>query len=109
LLPVDFQWGVVSVKLTLKKCEKERWILYGYVLASTNKIKIIKLLGNQPMVPTQIEKTTGLSLSHISRLLGGLRQKGLVECINSEQKKGRLYVLTDIGFWIYKKLIKLKL
>ena len=35
--------------------------------------------------------------NHISKVLSELKSKEIVECINEEARKGRLYRLTDTG------------
>ena len=83
---------------------KNRWILYGYVIASNRRVDVIKSLKNHPLTPTQIKKETKLNLSHISRTLKNMSQKAIVECLNPGQKKGKLFALTENGVWIYDQL-----
>ena len=42
--------------------------------------------------------------NHISKVLGELKAHELVECINPEVRKGRLYRLTDNGEVIVENL-----
>ena len=88
----------------MKQKEKQLWILFSSVIASPHKTSIVKLLRERPLTPTQIQKETKLNLSHISRLLKGLKEKGIVECLNPNQRKGKLYCLTEHGLWICNKL-----
>jgi len=88
----------------MKQKERELWILYSFVVVSTPKTIIVKLLRGKPLTPTQIQRETKLNLSHISRLLKGLKEKDIVECLNPEQRKGKLYSLTEKGSWIYDHL-----
>ena len=39
----------------------------------------------------------GIRTNHISKVLSELKSKEIVECINEEARKGRLYRLTDTG------------
>ena len=48
-------------------------------------------------MPSQIAKDTGIVQNHISNTLRQLKEHDLVECINPEVRKGRLYRLTDKG------------
>ena len=48
-------------------------------------------------IPSQIAKDTGIVQNHISNSLRQLKEHELVECINPEVRKGRLYRLTDKG------------
>lgn len=84
----------------MKQKERQLWILYSFVVVSTLKTNIVKLLEEKPLTPTQIQREMKLNLSHISRLLKGLKEKDIVECLNPEQRKGKLYSLTKKGSWI---------
>lgn len=69
----------------------------SYVTISKNRTKVMKSLYNQVKIPSKIAKDTGILTNHVSSLLGKLKQHGLVECINPEVRKGRLYRLTEKG------------
>lgn len=56
-------------------------------------------------IPTQIAENSGIRTNHISKVLGELKAHELVECINPEAKKGRLYRLTEKGEDIVGNLI----
>lgn len=57
------------------------------------------------LIPTQIAENSGIRTNHISKVLGELKAYELVECINPEAKKGRLYRLTEKGEDIVGNLI----
>jgi DNA-binding MarR family transcriptional regulator len=58
----------------------------------------LKALADGPATPSDIEKRTETDIAHISRALGELRERGLVELLVSEDtQKGRFYGLTDEG------------
>ena len=63
---------------------------------STEK-KTLKSIGNNVKIPTNIAKDSGIRTNHISKVLSELKSKEIVECINEEARKGRLYRLTDTG------------
>ena len=75
-----------------------------YVERSKYRSKVLKTLANDTKMPSQIAKDTGIIQNHISNTLRQLKDHDLVECINPEVKKGRLYRLTDEGEVIIKKL-----
>ena len=77
---------------------------YGFILASKYRTKIIKSLSESPKIPSQIGRETGIRTHHISATLKPLKEHGIVECVNPEAKKGRLYRLTDLGEELSKKL-----
>ena len=76
----------------------------GYVKISTYRTKVMKSLDDQVKIPSQISKDSGILQNHISAVLKQLKEHELVECINPEVRKGRLYRLTDKGEEIVEKL-----
>ena len=68
-----------------------------YVKKSEYRRKVLKTLANDAKIPSQIAKDTGIVQNHISNTLRQLKEHDLVECINPEVRKGRLYRLTDEG------------
>lgn len=74
-------------------------ILIGkaYVEISSYRLKAMKAIGNETKIPTQIANDCGIRTNHISKVLRELKDYNLVECINEEMRKGRLYRLTAYG------------
>ena len=75
-----------------------------YVKSSGYRMRVLKSLEAYPKMPSEILKDAEIYQNHISNTLRQLREHGLVECINPEVKKGRLYRLTDEGERISGKL-----
>ena len=69
----------------------------SYVQMSKYRIKVMKTLEGDVKIPTVIAKDSGIKTNHISKVLAELKAHELVECINPEVRKGRLYRLTDKG------------
>ena len=84
----------------------------GLVLASYVKISKYRwnvmgtLYENRFLMPSEIANRTGILNNHISFVLKQLKNKGLIECINPEVRKGRLYRLTDTGMEVMSVFIK---
>ena len=78
--------------------------LTSYVLISKYREKTLKSIGDEVKIPTNIAKDSGIRTNHISKVLGELKDHELVECINPEVRKGRLYRLTDKGDELVKNL-----
>lgn len=57
----------------------------------------MKALNGNVKIPSAIARDSGIRTNHISKVLSELKAHELVECINPEVKKGRLYRLTDKG------------
>jgi len=77
---------------------------YAYVTISKHRTTIVKHLKNKFQTPTQIAKDTGVLRNHVSMYLKSLKEYDIVECINPEAKKGRLYRLTSKGEDVADKL-----
>ena len=75
----------------------ELLIEMSYVNISKYRTKVMKSLDGEVLIPSQIAKNSGNRTNHISKVLGELKAHELVECINPEVRKGRLYRLTEKG------------
>ena len=64
----------------------------------------MKALDGDVKIPSVIAKDSGIKTNHISKILSELKAHELVECINPEVRKGRLYRLTDKGEEIVNEL-----
>ena len=76
----------------------------SYVNISKYRTKVMKSLDGEVLIPSQIAKNSGIRTNHISKVLAELKAYELVECINPEVRKGRLYRLTDKGEEIVNKI-----
>ena len=79
------------------KDNDELLTLASYVQISKYREKTLKSIGDNVKIPTKIAKDSGIRTNHISKVLSELKSKEIVECINEEARKGRLYRLTDTG------------
>ena len=73
----------------------------SYVQISSYRTKVMKSLDGDVKIPTQIAKDSNIMPNHI---LSELKAHELVECINPEVRKGRLYRHTDKGEEVVKNL-----
>ena len=71
---------------------------------SQYKLKVMKSLDGEVKIPSEIANDTEIFQNHISNTLRQLKEHGLIECINPEVRKGRLYRLTDKGDELVKNL-----
>ena len=76
----------------------------SYVQISKYMEKVMKSLDGDVKIPTALAKDSGIMTNHISKVLSELKALELVECINSEVRKGRLYRLTETGEDVVKNL-----
>lgn len=82
----------------------ELLILKAYVEISKYRLKVVETLKNEVKTPTNIAKDSSILTNHISNVLKDLKEHEVVECINEEKRKGRLYRLTEKGLEISKYL-----
>ena len=78
----------------------------SYVEISKYRAKVMKALEDDVKIPSQIAKDSEIRQNHISKVLSELKAHELVECINPEVRKGRLYRLTDKGNELVKNIDK---
>ena len=83
-----------------------RWELYGFVMASQHRIKIVRALEVGPSSPKQISQKTDLHLSHVSKTLKDLETNGVVSCLTPALRRGRMYNLTKEGTDILQQINK---
>lgn len=68
-----------------------------YVEKSSYRTKVLKAIGDDVKIPKEIASESGILPNHISNVLRELKEKDIVECINPEVRKGRLYRLSSEG------------
>lgn len=76
----------------------------SYVQISSYRKKVMKSLEGEVKIPSKIAEDSEIRQNHISKVLSELKAHDLVECINPEVKKGRLYRHTDKGEEIVKHI-----
>ena len=77
----------------------------SYIKISKYRTKVMKSLDEgEVLIPTQIAKNSDIRPNHISKVLAELKAHELVECINPEVRKGRLYRLTPKGDELVKNI-----
>lgn len=82
--------------------------LAGFILRSEYRKKVFLSLV-KPIMPSKISKNLNIRLTHITRELRYLKEKNLVECINPNEKIGRLYRLTKKGENLKKNMISIEI
>ena len=70
---------------------------FAYINISTYRIKAIKAMQTGNETPTQIANNSDIRLSHISKVLKELKDCGVAECINEQDRINRIYRLTGLG------------
>ena len=84
--------------------DDEIWQLIGYIKISSIRLKTLRSLESRFMMPSEIARLTGYRATQISNALHDLKEKNLVECMNEDARKGRIYQNTELGLLILKIL-----
>lgn len=70
----------------------------SFVVSSQYRTAVLEQLTEKPATPKTLTERTGFAMSHISRALREMADRGLVELLVDESRtKGRIYGLTDRG------------
>jgi len=49
------------------------------------------------LTPSEIAEKTQIRLNHVSNFLKDLKDNKLIICLNDDEKRGRLYKITELG------------
>ena len=83
----------------------DEWDEISFVIRSQYRVAVLERLMSGPATPSTIAAQADISISHVSRALSKLREKGLVELLVSEdQKKGRVYGITEKGEQVWQRI-----
>lgn len=85
----------------------EDWDLISFVVRSQYRVDVLSRLVEGPATPSKIAADRDIAIAHVSRALSGLREseRDMVELLVSEdQKKGRVYGVTDKGERVWNRL-----
>ena len=74
----------------------------SYVKISSYRLRVVEVLDRNGgvMMPMEIARESGILPNHISKVLRELKDKGILECLNEDARKGRLYRLTGYGWGV---------
>lgn len=77
------------------------------IQSSTYRQRVMQALRERARTPTELAEECDLSIAHVSRALSELRDRDLVELlVPEEQRKGRIYGVTDGGREVFLKFIE---
>ena len=75
-----------------------------FIQRSTYRQRVLNSLNDDVLMLKEIAERSNIKTNHVSKVLSELKSKKLIEIINPEARKGRLYRLTDKGEEIVEKL-----
>jgi DNA-binding MarR family transcriptional regulator len=73
------------------------WKDIGFVIKSKNRLKVLELLNEKPQNPTSLARLLDNHRSSISKIVGELSGRGLIECLTPDDKTFRIYHITSRG------------
>lgn len=74
------------------------WEVVALLTGSRQREVVVEALDEGPATPSTLADRTPLAITHVSRVLGDLREAKAVELLVPEDThKGRIYGLTDTG------------
>jgi len=68
----------------------KNWKDYSFVIRSEHRKRVFDVL-NKPKTPTQLAKELDINLGYISNIIISLLDRKLIECLNPDEKRHRLY------------------
>ncbi|WP_459538154.1 winged helix-turn-helix domain-containing protein [Methanobrevibacter sp.] len=71
--------------------------VYAYVTSSMYRTRALNTIGYGMKTPFEIAREADVPFKAISTTLKELKHAGVVECINEDEVRNRLYRLTDLG------------
>jgi len=74
----------------------KNWKDYSFIVRSEHRKRVFEVL-DKPKTPTQLAKDLNIDLGYISNILISLIERELIECLNPEEKRHRLYVRNKKG------------
>jgi DNA-binding MarR family transcriptional regulator len=83
----------------------ENWGDYSFIIRSENRKKLFLAL-TKPKTPTELAKDIELNLGYVSNIIISLLTRKLIECLNPEEKRHRLYRRTKKGEDLIKGILK---
>lgn len=81
------------------------WDQVGYVVSSKYRTAVLRVLSSGAATPTTIADESELGITHISRALGRLQERDVVElAVPEDRHKGRFYDLTERGEQLWEEM-----
>ncbi len=77
----------------------------AFVTGSSVRSRLLEHLVSGPKTPTELASIENKHVSHVSRALAELKERGLVEQLSSASRE-RYYRATSQGYTIYAAMVK---
>ena len=76
----------------------------SWVKAGKNRIAAVRLIGDGYKAPRDLAEATGITTNTASKVFRACAERGIAECINPDDVRGRLYGLTKKGLNLWENL-----
>ncbi len=80
------------------------WEDIGFIKASYIREGILKQLRKKTSTPKDLTEALDIHFPQISNNLKEMSERGLVQCLTENRKKGKIYSITDKGIEVLEKL-----
>lgn len=85
--------------------ENEDWDHVSFVISSRYRVATLQRLATGPATPSQVASDADVRITHVSRALQELRERGLVDLlVSDDRKKGRVYGLSETGTKVWETI-----
>ena len=68
----------------------KNWKDYSFIVRSEHRKRVFESL-NKPKTPTQLSQELSIDLGYMSNILISLLDRKLIQCLNPDEKRHRLY------------------
>lgn len=103
---ISKNYNIITNKIeeyTKEPEEFEDMSIISFLARSEKRVQILKSLTQHNKIPSIISKEIGDENHHISKHLKTLKEKGLIVCLNEDDKRFRFYSITSKGRKYLKK------
>ena len=81
----------------------KNWKDYSFIVRSIHRKKVFEAL-DKPRTPTQLSDELKIDLGYMSNILISLLNRKLIQCLNPEEKRHRLYIRAKKGEDLFKDI-----
>jgi len=85
----------------------KNWKDYSFVVRSVHRKRVFESL-DKPKTPTQLAQELSINLGYMSNILISLIDRKLIQCLNPDEKRHRLYERNKKGEILFKDMQNIK-
>ena len=89
----------------MNKHVADEWDVISFVIRSRYRVNTLDRLSDDPATPSRIASDQGVLITHVSRALNELGDRGLIELlVSGDRRKGRVYGITECGEKVWDRM-----